>query len=78
MNPEAFSFNVDIDDEYITVWWRRSPSSTLDILTRYPELQLRFRYRDISSDTVEAMLRDMEVPDQMSKSIMTRVTANAS
>lgn len=78
MNPGAFSFDVDIDDEYITVRWQRSPSSTLDMLTRYPELQLRFRYHDISSDTVRAMLRDMEVPDQLSKTIMTRVTANAS
>ncbi len=77
MNPEAFKFDVDIDDEYIIVRWQRLPSA-LEIFSRYPELQLRFKYSDISSDTVKAMLRDMEVPDTLSKTIMTRITANAS
>lgn len=78
MNPEAFNFNVAIDDEFIVVTWTRAPAAP-DILalTRYPELQMRFRYRDISTDTVSAMLRDMEVPDPLSKAVMTRISANA-
>lgn len=77
MNPEAFSFNVEIDDEYITVMWQRLPTA-LEIITRYPEFQLRFKYSDISSDTVKAMLRDMDIPDPLSKSIITRISATAS
>lgn len=78
MNPEAFSFDVDIDDEYITVKWQRSNPSELEANSRYPELQLRFNYREISIDTVRSMLRDMEVPGQLSNAIITRITATAS
>ena len=78
MNPEAFKFNVEIDEEYIRVIWTRLPfASELTAISRYPELQVQFKYRDISSDTVRAMLRDMEVPDSLSKAILTRITVNA-
>ncbi len=78
MGPEAFKFKFFIDEEYIQVNWERLPTaSALTALSRYPELQIRFNYRDISNDTVRAMLRDMEVPDSLMKAIMTRITANA-
>lgn len=78
MNPEAFNFNIAIDDSYIVVRWTRLPHVTdMRALSPYPELELRFNYRDISNDTVRAMLRDMEVPDSLSKPILTRIAANA-
>ncbi len=76
MNPETFSFDVDIDDEFITVRWERLPTA-LEMLTRYPQFQIRFKYNDISSDTVRSMLRDMEVPAHVSDAIITRITATA-
>ncbi len=77
MNPEAFKVNLDIDEEYITVRWIREPYvRDMVAMSRYPELQFRFKYRDISKDTVTAMLRDMEVPHSLSKAIMTRIAAN--
>lgn len=78
MNPEAFKLDVAIDDNFVVVTWTRLPfmSDTM-ALTRYPELEMRFNYRDISTDTVRAMLRDMDVPGPLSKGIMTRIAANA-
>ena len=78
MNPEAFKIDVAVDNNIVIVKWTRLPYAP-DILamTRYPELEMRFNYRDISSDTVRAMLKDMEVPDPLSKTIMTRIAANA-
>ncbi len=75
MKTEEFRFDIDIEDEYITVTWQRLPHA-FDVLSRYPEFRLRFKYSDISCDTVEAMLRDMEVPDQLSRSIITRIAAD--
>ena len=78
MNQEAFKFDFFIDDEKITVVWKRLPQySREQALSRYPELKISFTYRDISTDTVLAMLRDMEVPASISKAIMTRVESNA-
>lgn len=47
-------------------------------MARYPELQLRFTYRDISLDTTGVMLKNMEVPSPVSKGILTRIAAIAS
>ena len=78
MNPEAFKLDVAVDDSVVVVTWTRL-RSVPDIMavTRYPKLEMRFNYRDISTDTVMAMLRDMDVPDPLSKGIMTRIAANA-
>jgi len=77
MNPEAFKLDVAIDDNFVVVTWTRLPfRSDIMAMTRYPELEMRFNYRDISTDTVRAMLRDMDVPDPLSKGIMTRIAAN--
>lgn len=74
---EEYNFNVSIDGQYITVVWERLPMAAgiLDSV-RYPKLQMSFKYDDISSDTVQAMLRDMGVPDPQSKAVMTYITAN--
>ena len=72
----AYVYNVEVMGKFITVKWKRDES--FEPPGRYPELQFRFNYRDISSDTVRAMLRDMEVPDPLSKAVMTRITADAS
>ena len=78
MLTEAFDCNVDINDEFITVRWTRLPHvPDTGWLNRYPEFQIRFRYRDISTDTVSSMLKDMDVPSRLQKAIMTRVAANA-
>ena len=70
MNPERFKFNVAIDDNFIIVRWERLPYATdLGTIFQYPELEMRFNYRDISKDTVTAMLRDMEVPGPLYKAI---------
>lgn len=79
MIPQQFNFDIDVDEEYITIRWKRLPGQSYDgAMARYPELQLRFTYRDISLDTIGVMLKDMEVPSQISKGIVTRITAFAS
>ena len=78
MNPEAFKLTFAVDDNVVILTWKRLPYvPDLLAMTLYPELEMRFNYRDISKDTVTAMLRDMEVPDPFSKAIMTRIAANA-
>lgn len=78
MSPEEFNIDFLIDEQYITVVWERLPMSRGILASvRYPKLQMKFKYDDISTDTVQAMLRDMEVPPPLSKAIMTRVAANA-
>lgn len=79
MVAQQFNFDIDVDDEYITVRWKRLPGlEYTGAMSRYPELKLRFTYRDIALDTVGAMLKDMEVPAAISKGILTRITASAS
>ena len=79
MIPQQFNFDIDVDEEYITIRWKRLPGQSYDgAMARYPELQLRFTYRDISLDTIGGMLKDMEVPSPVSKGILTRITAIAS
>lgn len=78
MNHQAYNFNVAVDDEFIVVTWTRATAAPdMLALSRYPELQMRFKYRDISTATVSAMLRDMEVPGPLSKAVLTRISANA-
>ncbi len=79
MNPDTYDINVRVNDEFITVKWvRRASSQVADLLSFYPELELEFKYDDISFDTVKAMLRDINVPAPIQQAIMTRVAANAS
>lgn len=78
MDREEFKLNVSIDDSFVVVTWTRLPSvPNILATTRYPEVEIRFNYRDISIDTVRAMLRDMDVPGPLTNGIMTRITANA-
>ena len=79
MNPDTYDINVSVNDQYITLKWvRRASEQVADMLAFYPELQLEFRYDDISFDTVKAMLKDLYLPAPVQHAIMTRVTANAS
>ncbi len=79
MLPQQFNFDIDVDEEHITVRWKRLPGQSYDgAMSRYPELQLRFTCRDISLDTIGAMLKEMEAPAPISKGILTRITASAS
>lgn len=79
VNPSAFKINLAMDDDEITINWVRLPQAgdPLSNATPYRELQFSFKYTDISKDTVQAMLRDMAVPDALSKAIMTRILARA-
>ena len=79
MHPDTYDINVSVNDQYITLKWvRRASEQVADMLAFYPELQLEFRYDDISFDTVKAMLKDLHVPAPVQHAIMTRVNANAS
>ena len=79
MNEADFKLQVSIEGDYITALWTK----TWDAVTggarfsRYPEIQIRFKFSDIAEDTVSAMLRDLEVPAPASKAIMTVVSARA-
>ena len=78
MNPEAFKISFAVDNDFIILNWKRLPNVPETMaMSRYPELEMKFNYRDIANDTVVAMLRDMEIPDSLSKAIMTRIAANA-
>lgn len=78
MNPEAFKLSFAVDSNFVVLNWKRLPNVPEAMaISRYPELEMRFNYRDISRDTVVAMLRDVEVPESLSKAIMTRIAANA-
>ena len=78
MNPEAFKLTFAVDNDFITLNWKRMSHVPQALaVSRYPELEMRFNYRDISKDTVVAMLRDMDIPDPLSKAILTRIAANA-
>ena len=72
----AYIYNVEVMGKFITVKWKRDES--FEPPGRYPELEFKFDYRNISADTVRAMLRDMEVPAFLANAVMTRVTAEAS
>ena len=78
MNPEAFKLTYAFDNDFVILNWTRLPyvpdSSSIN---RYPEVKMRFNYRDIARDTVIVMLRDLEVPAPVSKSILTYIAANA-
>ena len=74
MSAALYIFDVGIDGDYITVKWHRQDDAAHT--EQYPELHFSFNYRDISSDTVSAMLSDMLVPAPLYDSIMTRVTAD--
>ena len=78
MYPQAFKFEFGIEGEYLVLHWTRlSDTSHSFALSTYPELEMRFKYGDIASDTVCAMLRNLEVPDQFSEAIMTLIAAQA-
>ncbi len=78
MNPEAFNFDFGIEGDYLVLTWTRlEHASNLTALSRYPELKMRIKYPDISTDTVRAMLRDLEVPKQLSQAILTLIAAQA-
>ena len=76
MNPEVYNFDFGIDAEYLVFTWTRLQHvSDIDAQSRYPELTMRVKYRDICTDTVIAMLRDLEVPQQISQAILTLIAA---
>lgn len=76
MNPTGYVYNVEVKGEVITVKWKRNNEAIS--LIRYPEIEFSFDYPNISTDTVRAMLRDMEVPDFLANAVMTRIAADAS
>lgn len=78
MNTEAFNFDFGIEGDYLVLTWTRlQHASDVTALSRYPELTMRFNYREISTDTVGAMLKDLEVPNQFSHAILTLIAAQA-
>ena len=82
-----YNLNVEIDDEHIIVTWKKVPPELAifseltpqfrEEITRYPQLSIQINYRDIASDTVREMLRDLEIPDSMSKAIMAQIATPA-
>ena len=78
MNPDTFKLTYAFDKDFVILNWTRLPyTSDAFSFSRYPEVEMRFNYRDTARDTVIAMLRDLEVPDTVSKSILTYIAANA-
>ncbi len=78
MNPEAYNFDFGIEDDYLVLTWTRlHHASDFFASSRYPELKMRFKYRDISTDTVSAMLKNLEVPQQFDQAIQTLIAAQA-
>ncbi|MDE2774529.1 MAG: hypothetical protein OXI77_01180 [Chloroflexota bacterium] len=78
MKPKAYNFDFGIEDDYLVLTWTRlQDTSDVDALLSYPELKMRIKYRDISTDTVSAMLRNLEVPHQFSQAILTLIAAQA-
>lgn len=76
MSSQAFIYNVEVKGNLITVKWKHAEG--IMPIPLYPELEFTFDYLNISTDTVRAMLRDMEVPDFLANAVMTRITADAS
>ena len=78
MNPETYNFDFGVEGDYLVLTWTRlQHASDLTARSRYPEVKMRIKYGDISTDTVSAMLRDLEVPRQLSRAIMTLITTQA-
>ena len=78
MNSETYKLTFAVENDVIVLNWKRMPHVTEEMAkSRYPELEMRFNYRDICKSTVVAMLRDLEVPDSLSKAILTRIAADA-
>ena len=78
MNPDVYSFDFGVEADFLVLKWTRlQQASDVEARSRYPELKLRFNYREISTDTVSAMLRDLEVPQQLSQAIQTLIAAQA-
>ena len=78
MNPDVYNFDFGIEADYLILTWKRLPNtSDREALSRYPELTMRIKYRDISTDTVSVMLKDLEVPHQLSQAILTLLAAQA-
>lgn len=77
MKPNAYEISFVIDGEYIAVTWTLAPELAGSWDYRYPKLEMQFKYTDISQDTVKAMLREMEVPNTILKTVMTSIAAHA-
>ena len=78
MNPESFKLTYAFDNESVILNWKRLAHAPDNLIaSKYPEVEMRFNFRDIARDTVIAMLRDMDVPDPVSRSILTYIAANA-
>ena len=76
MNTGAFNFDFGIEGDYLVLKWTRlEQASDAVAQSRYPELKMRIRYREISTDTVGAMLKNLEVPRQFSQAILTLISA---
>jgi hypothetical protein len=78
MNPTTFKLTYGFEKDFVILnWTRLSHLPDTFAESRYPEVEMRFNYRDTARDTAIAMLRDLEVPDSVSKSILTYIAANA-
>lgn len=78
MNPNTFKLTWQFDNDVVILNWTRLPHIPDSLATpRYPEVEMRFNFRDIARDTVVAMLRDLEVPVPVSDAILTYIAANA-
>ena len=78
MNPDTFKLTYEFDKDFVILNWTRLPYlPDPSGIYRYPEVEMRFNFRDIAEDTVIAMLQDLQVPGPVSKSILTYIAANA-
>jgi len=80
MNLNDYEVTCEVNEEYITVQWELAPhakivglNSSISTPDRYPKLTVHFKYRDITKDTLRAMLRDMRLPEAQSKGLLTLV-----
>ena len=77
MDVDAYKLEHRLEGEFIKLKWTLQPGYENPLLPQFPELEMAFKYTDISRDTVMVMLRDMMAPAPISKAIMTRVDALA-
>ena len=78
MNPDSYNFEFGIEDDYLVLTWTRLEiTNDVEALSRYPKLKMRIKYGDISTDTVSAMLQNLQVPRQFSRAILTLIAAQA-
>ncbi len=73
MDVDAYKLEHRLEGEFIKLKWTLQPGYENPLLPQYPEVEMEFKYTDVSRDTVMVMLRKMRVPAMISDAIMSRI-----